>query len=268
MASRAEDRRHHRSIPIRGVLQAGVLLTLAAAASAPPAAATPSSTYWTPLTPDMQGYGVFHIGVDNYFTVFREAEDGAGDFPTDLGLTVGVLPFEKFQMEIGVDLLEPSDDPLFFNLKMGAPEGVLFGGSPALQIGIFNAGTEDGVTDYNIVYAVVGKTIPGVGRLSAGPYVGNDEVLVSSEGEEKNDGFMVAFDRGFHPVEQAEGTSFNRFVLAADYASGDNALGGGGVGLYAYFTPKVSLLTGPVWFNDEGVNGEWKWTVQLDVNVP
>lgn len=24
----------------------------------------------------------------------------------------------------------------------------------------------------------------------------------------------------------------------------------------------------PVWFNDEGINGEWKVTAQLDVNLP
>ena len=32
------------------------------------AQATPSSTFWTPMTPDIQHYGVLHIGVDNYFS--------------------------------------------------------------------------------------------------------------------------------------------------------------------------------------------------------
>jgi hypothetical protein len=39
------------------------------------------------------------------------------------------------------------------------------------------------------------------------------------------------------------------------------------VGLYYYFTKNIDLLTGPVWFNDEGINGKWKWTVQLDINL-
>jgi hypothetical protein len=30
----------------------------------------------------------------------------------------------------------------------------------------------------------------------------------------------------------------------------------------------MSLLTGPVWFNERAINGDWKWTTQLDVNVP
>jgi hypothetical protein len=230
------------------------------------ARATSSSTVWTPMTLDIQSYGVLHWGADNYFTVFRKANDGAGAFPTDAGLTVGVLPFEKFQMEIGVDLLEPSDHPLLFNLKMGAPEGVLFSGSPALELGVVNVGTEKDVTDQNTGYLVIGKSIPGLGRLSVGPYLGNSKVLVDARGKKENEGFMAAFDRAFLPAKGADGVEFNRLVLAADYASGKNALGGGAVGIYYYFTKDVSVLMGPVWFNEEAINGKWKWTIQLDIN--
>jgi hypothetical protein len=240
----------------------------AAAVLAPTvASATPSSTVWTPLSLDIQPYGVGHWGVENYFTVFRKAEDGGGSFPTDAGFTIGVLPGDKLKLELGVDLIEASDDPLYFNAKLGYTEGGLFDGAPALQLGIANVGTESGVTNQNLVYFVVGKTVPHLGRLSVAPYYGNADVLVDAEGEEENTGVMVAFDRGFHAVKGPEG-EFNRFVLAADYASGDNALGGGAVGLYYYFTPNVSLLTGPVWFNEEAINGKWKWTIQLDVNHP
>src|SRR5262245_21194478 len=119
---------------MRAHLARWTFVSLAALVSSTGAAlATPSTTYWTPMTLDIQSYGVLHWGVDNFFTTFRKASNGSGDFPTDAGLTVGVLPFEKFQMEVGIDVLEPSDDPLFFNLKMGAPEGALFDGAPALQ---------------------------------------------------------------------------------------------------------------------------------------
>ena len=237
--------------------------------------ATPSTTYWTPMTPDIQSYGVLHIGIDNYFRVASKTSDEAtASFPTDLGLTTGVLPFEKLQLEIGVDYLAPSDYPWFFNAKIGAPEGALFRWSPALQLGIFNAGTKSNDanltngTNQNIVFGVIGKTIPYLGRLSAGPYIGNDSVLRSSTGQKEDTGFMVAFDHGFLPVKDKEGNEFNRIVFAADYASGNNAIGGGGFGLYYYFTKDISLLTGPVWFNDQGINGKWKWTTQLDINVP
>jgi len=229
--------------------------------------ATPSSTYWTPMTLDVQSYGVPHLGVDNYFTVFQDAKDGGGQFPTDLGLTIGVLPFKAVVAEVGVDLLESSDDPLFFNAKIGMPEDALFAGAPTLQAGIFNAGTRKDVTDQNIVYAVIGKTIPGFGRLSAGPYIGNRKVLVNKDGNEANTGVMVAYDRGFLPVKDSKGNEYNQWVFAADYASGKNALGGGGFGIYHFFTKDISLLTGPVWFNEDAINGQWKWTVQLDINL-
>lgn len=245
-------------------LSTALLVGLAATA----AQATSSSTLWTNMTPDIQPYGVVHLGVDNYFTVGRDAADGGGDFPTDVGLTVGVLPFEKLQMEVGVDLLEPSDHPWSANFKLGAPEGALFDGSPALYVGMFGLGSEAGVTDYNVAHFTIGKSLGRFGRLSAGPYLGNDELLRDAAGEVEDSGFMVAWDRGFHPVTDAAGNRFNRFVLAADYASGDNAIGGAAAGFYTYFTKDIALAVAPVWFNDEGINGEWKVTVQLDVNLP
>ncbi len=242
-------------------------LSLAALAAIVPAtaSATPSGTVWTPLSPDVQAYGVGHWGVDNYFTVFRKAEDGGASFPTDAGFTLGVLPGDQLKLEIGVDLIEASDYPVSFNARLGYTEGGLFDGAPALQLGIANLGTKSGVTNQDLVYLVVGKTIPNVGRFSVAPYRGNPDVLVDAKGEKDNTGWMVAFDRGFHLVQGPEG-DFNRFVLAADYASGKNALGGTGLALNYYFTPNVSLLTGAVWFNEEAINGKMKWTIQLDVN--
>lgn len=230
--------------------------------------ATPSTTYWTPDTTDIQGYKVLHLGIDDYFTLFRKTENGGGGFPTDVGLTLGVLPFEKLQAEMGVDLLEHSDDPLYFNAKIGAPEGAVFTGSPALNVGVFNVGTRKGVTDQNVFDLIIGKTIPALGRLFAGAYLGNGDVLVDGNGDQDNKGLMIGLDHGFLPTKAANGDEYNRVVFAADWASGKNAIGGGGAGLYYYFTKNISLLTGPVFFNDKAVNGEWKWTTQLDINIP
>jgi hypothetical protein len=232
------------------------------------ALATPSTTYWTPATTDVQPYGVLHLGVDTYTTVFKKAADGGGDLPTDYGLTIGILPFDKLQMEVGVDLLEPSDEPLYFNAKLGVPEGALFGASPALNLGIFNVGTKKNVTDQNVGYLLVGKTIPFIGRVHAGPYLGNRSTLVDSDGDRAKTGFMIGFDRGFYPVKDGAGNEYKKVVVAADYASGDNAIGGGGVGVYYFFTKDISLLAGPVWFNNRAINGDTKWTAQLDINLP
>lgn len=239
--------------------------------------ATPSTTYWSPAVSDVQPYGVWHLGIDNYFTLGRKADKG--DLPTDLGLTVGVLPYEKIQLELGIDWLEPTTDPLYFNAKLGTPEGALFEGSPALNIGIYNAGTDrkdatkdgDGRTDYNILDIIVGKTLPmDLGRIHAGLYSGNKKALLDKNGEKKNTGYMIGYDKGFLPAKDDKG-EYNKWVFAADYQSGKNAVGAGGFGIYHYFTRDISLLTGPVWFNEPVVagpnaNAKWLWTTQLDIN--
>lgn len=252
------------------------MLTLGAGS----AFATPSTTYWTPATSDIQPFGVFHVGIDNYFTLARKNDKGS--LPTDVGLTVGVLPFDKFQMEVGVDWMEPTTDPLMFNAKAGTPEGKLFDGSPALNIGIFNAGTDhrasskdgDGRTDFNIVDFIVGKTLPlDLGRLHAGVYHGNSKALVNmkKEGKKDNNGYMIGWDKGLKLTKDKDGNEYAKWVLAADWASGKNYIGGGGFGVYHYFTKDVSLLTGPVWFNEPSSagpnpNAKWVWTTQLDIN--
>ncbi|MEK7766211.1 MAG: hypothetical protein AAB368_08235 [bacterium] len=246
-----------------GAVAAGLML---GGVNRNPAGATPSTTYWTPCVIDIQGYRVLHLTYDNYTTLRRGGPASGGSaFANDLGLTMGVLPFGKFQMEVGFDYLEPLDDPWLFNAKLGAPEGTLFAGAPALETGIFNVGTRKGVTDLNVVHVTTGSTLPaGLGRLHLGAYAGNPKTLVSSAGKKANTGVMAGYDLAVVSAQDADG-GFGR-VVAADFMSGRNALGGGGAGLYYYFTRNVDVLAGPVWFNDPGINGTWKWTTQVDAN--
>ena len=266
------------------------------------ASATPSTTYWTPATTDVQPFNVWHIGVDNYFRLSRTQEElnntQFDSFPTDVGLTVGVLPFEKLNLEVGIDGLFPGTRAhsalksigrsLLFNAKLGVPEGALASWSPALNVGIFNVGTKSEVTDMNIVDFLVGKTLGSFGRLHAGYYIGNagsslmhdggckrgnssstfdcTNVAPGASGRLENDGALVGYDYGFWKVKDKEGNEYNKWMFAADYASGVNFIGGGGFGMYHFFNKDISLLTGPVWFNDHVINGAWKWTVQLDIN--
>jgi hypothetical protein len=262
--------------------------------------ATPSTTYWTPATSDIQAFNVWHIGVDNYFRLSRTQEELANgqfdSFPTDVGLTVGVLPFEKLNMEVGIDGLFPGTrvhpalksigNSLLFNAKIGTPEGAFFGSwFPAINIGIFNVGTQSTVTNMNIVDLIVGKSLGPFGRLHAGGYLGNPGAALMREGgcipgntgitacipgasgALANSGGMVGYDYGFWKVKDSAGNEYNKWVFAADYASGKNFIGGGGFGIYHFFTKDISLLTGPVWFNDHVINGQWKWTIQLDINL-
>jgi hypothetical protein len=263
--------------------------------------ATPSTTYWTPATSDVQPFNVWHIGVDNYFRLYQTQEEIdrglVTSFPTDVGLTVGVLPFEKLNMEVGIDGLFPASrahpalrsigQSLLFNGKLGTPEGAFFGSwFPAFNVGIFDVGTKGGVTNMNILDFLVGKTLGPFGRIHGGGYYGNPgsalmrkhgclvgdtnpQIACNADpesGKLQNSGGMVGYDYGFWSVKDKDGNEYNKWVFAADYASGKNFIGGGGFGMYHYFTKDISLLTGPVWFNDHVINGQWKWTVQLDIN--
>jgi len=223
-----------------------------------PVFATPSSTFWTPCTLDFQPANLTHITYDNYARFGNPANDGVSQFPTDYGLTGGKT-LGKLAIEYGVDYLAPSAYPLFFNAKIGYPENSLSTSAPAMSLGIFNVGTKSGVTNQNIVYLVLGKSLPNnLGRLSGSYYTGNATALGGTD----SNGFMIAYDNTL--IKYKDDTP--RVVFAADYASGKNAFGGGGLGLYYYFNPKTSLLFGPTWFNDEAINGKMKYSMQLDIN--
>src|SRR5215813_14208296 len=82
------------------------------------ALATPSTTYWAPSVATCQAKSVPHITYDTYYgkgTPLPSA--GAPTYPIDTGLTMGVLPWDKVQAEVGYDLLFPSSDPIFFFLN-------------------------------------------------------------------------------------------------------------------------------------------------------
>jgi hypothetical protein len=59
--------------------------------------------------------------------------------------------------------------------------------------------------------------------------------------------------------------------FGVDYQSGDNLFGALGAAAVFYFTDAVSLLTGPVIFNNKysatGGVTNFLWTVQLDVDI-
>ncbi|NJC88091.1 MAG: hypothetical protein FIB02_06090 [Desulfuromonas sp.] len=225
------------------------------------ALATPSTQIWIPST-DIQKFGTFHLGVDSYQ---RSKEDDDGNRPhvTDFGLTTGVLPNEKIQMEAGYDFItngtDADDRPLYFHAKLGTPEGSLFEGSPALAAGGFAFGTDSDVTDYNIVYGLVAKTFPVIGRLSAGYYVGNDDLLVDADGDEDNDGVLLSWDRTISEVS-------DKLWAAVDYQGGDNSFGALSFGVAWAFSPNVSVIFGYDIYNENKTAGEDTYTVQLDVN--
>lgn len=232
-------------------------------AAAGAARATPSTTFWTPATTYTQPYLVPHVTYDTYF-----GEPGA--YPIDTGLTLGVLPFEKLQGEIGFDLLYPAKGKtaLLLNGKLTLPESALAEWSPGLSVGIMGVGLEKGVNDYNMLHVTLGKTFPAVGALALGAYYGvSKELFVDAGGAKKQAGVLASW---MGPDIKVGLPGLDKIVPAADLQTGKNVFGAVGGGLYFYFTPAVDLLVGPVFFLERDLQpgqARWLWTVQLDVDV-
>jgi hypothetical protein len=213
--------------------------------------ATPSTIIWIPSV-DFQTYKSYHLGIDNYAYDFKNGKAFSGTaFPTDLGLTVGVLPFSSVQAEMGVDYFTPQLSPFFLNAKIGVPEGALADWSPAIAVGEFNFGFLKNVTDYNIVYGIAGKTIPVIGRIEAGCFSGNKNLLTD------NNGFLLSWDRQIPEISE-------NLWLAIDYQSGKSSFGAFSYGFAWSFSKNVSVIFARDVFNADLPS---TFTMQLDINI-
>jgi hypothetical protein len=210
-----------------------------------------------------------HLGLDNYFRTSKiNGIRGAGIF--DIGLTTGLLPFKKFQGEIGVDYLymgdgNYDDHPIYFNAKIGLPEDALFKGFPAVALGAYNFGLKTNLTNYNIIYGLIAKTIPLIGRLSAGYYTGNDKLLVDENLKKVNNGVLLSWDRTMTEIS-------DKLWLAVDYQGGKNYLGALSFGASWAFSKNVSVIFGydiynnkNAYYNSNNQNAN-TFTAQVDIN--
>lgn len=223
--------------------------------------ASPSSIFWTNCTTSVYETGKGHIDENNYSSVFNR-RGHASTLPPDTGLEFGIFTWGSWKAEAGFDYLSGTDDPLYFNFGIAINENLLFCDAPSFKVGIFNVGTRhhgNNRTDQNVVDLIWGKSLPEkiggdfyFGGFSGGRAMGKNR-----------QGFMVAYKRGFCPTLYCDEREYFKWSFCADYASGKNTIGGGGIALGYYFTPDINLLTGPVWFNSAKLNGRWKWSLQL-----
>lgn len=244
-------------------------LAVTAVMRASVASATPSTQIWIPST-DIQPYKVLHYGADAYIKTERMTDGTREGSVINNGLTVGVLPFEKIQAEVGIDHRNigtgdgPSAvsteiynaNPFYFNAKVGIPEDALFKGSPALAIGGFDFGTKQAVTDFNIVYALAATSTP-VGRFSVGYFEGNDKLLLDHKGEKDNKGVLASWDRTMKEIS-------DKLWLAVDYQGSNSSYGALSAGAAWAFTDKVSVIVGYDIYNNRNLKPTA--TVQLDIN--
>jgi len=248
------------------------------------AMATPSTQIWIPST-DVQAFKTLHLGVDNYFRASGVAKGSAAtrDWNTmDIGLTAGVLPFEKLQMEVGFDYLtiasDPNDNhPLSANFKVATPEESLFKFSPALAVGMYNIGPTQSISNapfvvsgQNIFYALAAKTIPAIGpvpslgRVSAGYYRGAKRAFVDTRldiDKSQNEGVLLSWDRTMSEIS-------DKLWMAVDYQGGNNVMGAVNVGVSWAFSKNVSLIFGYDIYKEKALAGNNTFTTQLDINFP
>jgi hypothetical protein len=230
--------------------------------------ATPSTQIWIPST-DVQPFKKLHFGFDQYIKARRL--DGTSREPNVInnGLTLGVLPYEKVQLEVGIDQraygIEPYDSaPIYWNAKLGTPEGSLFNGSPAIAVGGYDFGTKkyDSAagwgTDYNIVYGLLAKTLGKAGRFSVGYYQGNDKLLLDKNGKADEKGVLASWDRTISEVS-------DKLWVAVDYQEGENSYGALSYGVAWKFAPNVGVILGmDDWNND---NYKPTYTIQVDIDL-
>jgi hypothetical protein len=231
--------------------------------------ATPSTIIWIPSV-DFQGFKSWHLGFDNYIRMQKvNGVRGAGIF--DMGVTTGISPFKNVQAEVGVDYLSMGDNiyddhPIYFNGKIGMPEGAMFSHSPAIAIGAYNFGLKSNLTNYNIIYGVIGETIPVVGRIELGYYTGNAKLLVDEVSAKSNSGIIASWDRTMTEIS-------DKLWFAVDYQSGKNYLGALNAGFSWSFSKNVSMIFAYDIYNNKkalynSVNTNANtFTAQLDINL-
>jgi len=241
-------------------------LTLLAATAA---MATPSTQIWIPST-DVQDFKTGHLNIDSYVRTSHSTTGTTGPNTIDLGPTFGVLPFEKLKMEVGFDAIYNGTDfdnhPFYFHTKLGTPEDSLFKYSPALAVGIYNVGTnwdkKSAVrTDQDVSYALAAKTLPLVGRLSAGYYAGNNAVLKDQDGKNDAKGLLLSWDRTISEIS-------DNLWAAVDYQGGDNALGAVNFGVSWKFAKNVSVIFGYDVYTRRATGGSNTFTTQVDIDFP
>jgi hypothetical protein len=246
--------------------------------------ATPSTQVRIPST-DVQPFMVAHIDVDNYFRTARRPDGGRDPNTLDIGFRLGVLPYDKVQLEVGFDFLttatNPNDQhPWSGNIKMATPEDSMFKYSPAIAVGLYNARPVKDIevrdaplvtSGQNLVYGLIAKTappfgpVPSLGRFSAGYYRGSERALVDNNNVEvahpRNTGLYLSWDRTITEIS-------DNLWLGVDFMGGDNIDGAISIGVAWRFCKYVSVLFGYNMYQKSNLSGDDTLTTQLDINFP
>ena len=206
--------------------------------------ATSTTHIWAPST-DVQGFKVWHVTSDIYIPEKKEATGNRLPAVTNIGLTVGVLPFKRVNAELGFDhksgLGMIDNYPFYGNFKIGIPENSFGKFSPALAVGVFDIGTKRRTTDYNVFYGKLARTFEigkwPLGRVSLGIFSGNSKLLLNRLGEKDNSGFFGAWERTIKEVS-------DKIWFCIEYMGTESVYGSANFGASWKFAPNVSIVGG------------------------
>ena len=236
--------------------------------------ATPSTQIWIPST-DIQAYKTLHLNLDTYFRASGVSKAGSltgRDANTVVvGPTIGVLPFEKIQAEVGFDYVVTGTEyvdnyPFMGHFKIGTPEDSLFTFSPALAVGMYNIGNSHKLgmmSGQNMVYGLAARTLPVVGRISAGGYTGSKISFDDGRGADaaQNTGVLLSWDRTMTEIS-------DKLWVAVDYQGGNNVNGSVNFGVSWAFSKNVSVIFGYDVYKEKTLAGNNTFTTQVDINWP
>jgi hypothetical protein len=201
-----------------------------------------------------------------YLAVGNDAAGNRVPTVTNIGLTVGVLPLKRINVEMGIDhksgLGALDIYPMYGNVKIGVPENAFGNGSPAVAAGVFDVGTKSDRIDYDVIYGKIARTFSAggvsLGRFSAGWFAGNEKLLLDSKGKKDNSGVLAAWERTVTEVS-------DKLWICVEYMGSESVYGSFNVGASWKFADNVSVLGGyEIFNNDDLVNTA---TVQVDIDI-
>jgi hypothetical protein len=225
--------------------------------------ATATTHVWSPST-DVQAYKKWHLTSDFYVPTENNSDGTRANTITNLGLTVGVLPFEKLNAEVGFDHKSGygslDDYPWYFNTKVGIPENAYGKFFPALAVGIYDIGIKNDKTDYDVMYGKAAKTFSvgnvSLGRFSVGYFKGDSKLLVH-DGKKDNNGLLFAWERAMPEIS-------DKLWLCVDYQGTKSSYGAWNPGFSWKFADNVSAIFGYDFYNDKDLPDTY--TMQVDID--
>jgi len=224
--------------------------------------ATATTHIWAPST-DVQAYKLWHVTSDFYVPTENNSDGTKALTVTNVGLTVGVLPFKNLNAEVGFDHKSGTgvdNYPMYFNAKVGIPENAYGTYFPALAVGIYDVGTKQDKTDFDVRYFKAAKTFTvdqfSLGRLSLGAFQGNKKLLTYAD-KASNKGPLACWERTMTEIS-------DKLWIAIEYQGSKSAYGTWNVGTSWRFSNNTSMIFGYDIYNNKDLPSTY--TVQLDID--